>query len=225
MRAVVAAVVLLAFAPSAYAAVAQSAVSTAHDKAENLAEMVLPRDKIIASRAPELQDAVAEQLGHDQRIAALEKTHPGITTAVIQAARDEVAKSYGTTVDLLRHDVAEIYRAQFTSLEIGKLIGFYATPTGQAMIAMSAETSGDTASATDTERKQKAAAMLQNPSPQIKADLIKLMQTGLLPKIHALNPQIAALSARRFDDIDKIAETALPQREDAAIAAFLKDHP
>ena len=68
-------------------------------------------------------------------------------------------------------------------------------------------------------------ALLQSPDEQTKADLTALMQSGLLPKIRAINPPVAALSARRFDDVATLVEAALPGRIEATIASFTGKAP
>lgn len=194
----------------------------AHDNAVRLATVVLPRAETVAVRVPRFEAIFAEDLKDDARMVALEKTHPGITKAVAAAARDEAAKAYGTAIDLLQADVAKLYRDKFTAPEQATLIAFFSSPTGQAMVAMSAGSSGDTASAFETDRRAKAIAYLQNLDDGAKADLTKLIDSGLLPKVRAINPEISALSTRRFDDVSKIIDAALLKRIDATIAAFKK---
>ena len=62
--------------------------------------------------------------------------------------------------------------------------------------------------------------MLRNPSDAMKRDLTALMESGLLPKIRAINPDIAALSARRFDDVSNIIIGALPARVEATTESY-----
>ena len=128
------------------------------DNAVHLATVVLPRDATIAVRVPRFEAAYAEDLNDDARMVALEKTHPGIIKAVAAAARDEAAKAYGTAIDLLQADVAQLYRDKFTAPELATLVAFFSSPTGQAMVAMSAGSSGDTASAFEADRRAKAIA-------------------------------------------------------------------
>ncbi len=173
-------------------------------------------------RVPRFEAAYAEEMKDDAELVALEKTHPGINKAVAAAARDEAAKAYGAAIDLLQADVAKIYRDKFTATELATLIAFFSSPTGQAMVAMSAGSSGNSASEFEADRRAKAIVYLQNLSDVAKADLTKLIDSGLLPKVRAINPEVSALSTRRFDDVSKIVEAALPKRIEVVIAAFPK---
>jgi hypothetical protein len=202
------------------AAVAQTPLPALETNAQTLAGIVLPREQFLAIRVPRFDAAYAEELKEDAEIIALEKTHPGITKAVAAAASDEALKGYGAALTLLQTDVAKLYASKFTAPELATLITFFSSETGQAMIIMSAGASGDTASEFETNRRARAMALIQNPSDATKRDLTMLMQSGLLPKIRAINPEIAALSERRFDDVSDIVTAALPARIEATITAF-----
>lgn len=206
-------------APTVQAQVAPVPVA-APTLAAQLAGIVLPREQFLAIRVPRFDAAYAEELAGDDDIIALEKTHPGITTAVAAAGSDEARKAYGEALTLLQSDVGKLYASKFTAPELATLIRFFSSETGQAMITMSAGSSGDTASEFETNRRAKAMALIQNPSDATKRDLTMLMESGLLPKIRAINPEIAALSAKRFDDVSTIIEAGLPARVDATIKAF-----
>lgn len=205
--------------PAAQAQVAPAPVA-AQTPAAQLAGIVLPREQFLAIRVPRFDAAYAEELAEDEKIIALEKTHPGITKAVAAAGSDEARKGYGAALTLLQNDVAKLYAGKFNGPELATLISFFSSETGQAMIVMSAGASGDSASDFETNRRAKAMALIQNPSDATKRDLTMLMESGLLPKIRAINPEIAALSAKRFDDVSTIVEAALPARVEATIKAF-----
>lgn len=209
----------LLVAPVAAAQVAPLS-AVVQNNAQRLAALVLPREQFLTIRVPRFDAAYAVEVADDARLSALEKTHPGITKAVKAAAHEEAEKGYGSALTLLQTDVAKLYASKFTAPELAKLIGFFSSETGQAMIVMSAGSSGDTASEFETNRRAKAMALIQSPSRATKRDLTMLMQSGLLPKIRAINPEIAALSARRFDDVNTIVEAALPARVEATIKAF-----
>lgn len=209
----------VAMAPGG-AVLARTPLPALETNAQTLATIVLPREPFLAIRVPRFDAAYAEELESDEAIIKLEKTHPGITKAVAAAGSDEARKCYDAALTLLQNDVAKLYASNFTVAELGTMITFFAGETGQAMIAMSAGSSGDTASEMETSRRAKAMAFLQNPSETTKRDLTALMESGLLPKIRAINPQIAALSAQRFDDVSTMVEAALPARVEAAIKAF-----
>jgi hypothetical protein len=209
----------LLFAPSAHAQVAPASAAV-QSNAQHLAAIVLPRDQFLAIRVPRFDAAYAQELTKDARLIALEKTQAGVTKAVKVAAHSEAEKGYGAALTLLQTDVAKLYASTFTAPELTQLIRFFSSETGQAMIVMSAGSSGDTVSEFEINRRAKAAALIQNPSPTTKSDLTVLMRSGLLPKIRAINPEIAALSARRFDDVSTIVKAALPARVEATIKAF-----
>jgi hypothetical protein len=193
-----------------------------HNVSQKLANMVLPRDALVAARLPEFEALSAEEHRADPKMIALEKSQPGIIDAVIAASRDEAAKSCDKAIDLLRTDVAKLYAQKFKPEELQTLVTFFSTPVGQAMIMMSAQTSGITPSALEAERRKKLIAALQNPDEQAKADLTKLMESGLVPKIQAIAPEISALAARRFNDINDMLEAALPARIEQTIANYSK---
>lgn len=192
----------------------------AQSPAEQLATLVLPREQFLAIRVPRFDAAYAIDIVDDTRLIALEETHPGVMDAVKTAAHDEALKGYGAALTLLQTDVAKLYASKFTAPELATLITFFSSETGQAMIIMSAGSSGDTASEFETNRRAKAIAMIQNASDATKRDLTMLMDSGLLPKVRAINPEVSALSTRRFDDVSTIIEAALPARVEATIKAF-----
>jgi hypothetical protein len=215
----VGALVALAAAPNG-AAIARTPLPALETNAQTLANLVLPREQFLTIRVPRFDAAYAVEIEGDARLVALEKTYPGITKAVQAAAHDEAEKGYGAALTLLQNDVAKLYASKFTAPELGTLIRFFSSETGQAMIIMSAASSGDTASEFETNRRAKAMASIQNPTEAAKRDLTMLMQSGLLPKVRAINPEISALSTRRFDDVSTIVEAALPARVEATIKAF-----
>ena len=156
----------------------------------------------------------------DDELIALEKTDPGISKAVAAAAHEEAEKAFGAALPLLQNDVAKLYAGKFNDAELSQLITFFSSETGQAIIIMSATSSGDTVTEFEASRRAKAAAMLQSLSETNKRDLTVLMESGLLPKVRAINPDIAALSAQRFDDVSKIIVAALPARVEATIETY-----
>jgi hypothetical protein len=204
---------LLALAPLA------AATAQAPDRAAELARAVLPRDKAIAVRVPRFDAAFAIRLATDARITALEPRHPGLTKAVAAAAHDEAVKAYGAAVDRLQAEAAQLYRTRFSPAELAVVATFFASPTGRTMIDLSMESSGDTAGEFEADRRQRLMALLKDPDEQTKADLTRLIQSGLLPKIQALAPEVSALSTRRFDDAATLVDAALPARIDATIAS------
>ena len=206
--------------PVGTVAPAVTPVSVVQSSAERLAAIVLPREQFLAIRVPRFDAAYAEEMKDDDELIALEKTHPGITKAVAAAAHEEAEKGYGAALTLLQNDVAKLYASKFNDAELGTLITFFSSETGQAMIIMSAASSGDTATEFETSRRAKAMDMLRNPNDAMKRDLTALMESGLLPKVRAINPDIAALSARRFDDVSKIILASLPARVEATIEAY-----
>jgi hypothetical protein len=193
-----------------------------HDAADSLAAIVLPRDATIAMRLPRFDTLFARRMKDDKRLSELESTHPGITSAVTVVARDEAAKSYGRAIDALQADTAALYRARFTERELHTLAGFFSSKTGQPLIKLSAGASGDTSTEFETDRRRKAIDMFGNPDAQTKADLNGLLESGLLPRMQALAPEISALSARRFDDVARTFDAALPSRIDAVVATYTK---
>lgn len=188
------------------------------DMATRLAETVLPSSAILAVRIPRFSAAYAEELKDDARIAGLEKTYPGITEIISVVARAEAVKAYRQALDLLQRDAAQIYRDAFAPAELQTLKGFFDGPTGQAMIAMSAESSGPSPTSFEADRRAKAIAYLQNIDDAGKRDLKSLIDSGLLPKVRAINPKIAALSSERFDDAAKFIDAALPARIEEVVA-------
>ncbi len=210
---------VFAVAPTS-TAVARAPLPAVETNAQTLANLVLPREQFLAIRVPRFDAAYAVEIADDARLLALEEAHPGIIKAVKAAAHDEAQKGYGAALTLLQVDVAKLYASKFSAPELATLIRFFSSETGQAMIIMSAASSGDTATEFETNRRAKAMAMIQNPSDATKRDLTALMQSGLLPKVRAINPEISALSERRFDDVSNIVEAALPARVEATIKAF-----
>ena len=199
---------------------ATTPVTVAENSGQRLAAIVLPREDFLAIRVPRFDAAYAEEMKEDDELIALEKTHPGISKAVTAAAHEEAEKAYGAALTLLQNDVAKLYASKFNDAELAQLITFFSSETGQAIIIMSATSSGDTATEFEASRRAKAVAMLQSLSETNKRDLAALMESGLLPKVRAINPEIAALSARRFDDVSNIIIGALPARVEATIEAY-----
>jgi hypothetical protein len=195
------------------------------DPAARLAAVVMPINRAVAVRVPRAEAQFAETFAADARIAALEARRPGLRGKLAAVVRDAATDAYAQAGEQLQADAAGIYRERFSADELATLTRFFTSPTGQAMIALSIEAEGDTARAFEADRRQKLLAMLQNPSAQTKADLTMLMNSGLLPKVRATNPPIAALSARRFGDVDTLLTASLPGRIDQVIAAHTKEAP
>jgi NADH dehydrogenase/NADH:ubiquinone oxidoreductase subunit G len=187
-------------------------------RAQQLATTVLPLNEMLAVRVARFAAAYDLQLKDEARFIALEKQYPGISQAIAVVAREEATKAYREATELLQRDVAKIYGARFTDDELGKLLSFFSSQTGQAMITMSIASSGETASDFLADRRRKALAFLQNIDAQGKADLAAFMESGLQAKARAVGPEVSALSARRFADVDTIFKAALPARIDAVIA-------
>ena len=223
MRLALAFLVVISAVPAAAQTVPlPAATPTAADAAQQLASLVLPREAYVALRVRSFEEGFAAAMNSNPQLATLEKTKPGITKAVAAAAREEATEAFGAATDLLQTDAAQIYRRRFTAQELRTLIGFIAGPTGKAMVTMSMEATGDTASQVTADRRAKAKAMFENPDATTKAELTKLIVSGLLPKLRTTGPEIIALSARRFDDVDKLLEAALPPRIEATIDAYSK---
>jgi hypothetical protein len=211
---------LLALGPAQAAPAAGAPAAATVDGASALAAAVLPTETLVAARLPRFEAMFAEEIAADGELAAIEKEHPGVKQAVTQAARDEARGAYARAADLLRADVAQLYRSRFTPAEIATISRFFNTPTGKALVALSAGSSGDTASQFEADRQRRLLATLQQPDDQAKADLGALAATGLLPKMQAVRPEVSAISARRFDDVDTILSTTLPARIAATIKTF-----
>jgi Uncharacterized protein conserved in bacteria (DUF2059) len=187
-------------------------------KGQQLARIVLPVGEHLGIRVLRFSKVYAVELKEDARFVALEKTYPGISESFAVAAREEATNAYERSIALLQDDVAKIYAANFSDAELDKLTAFFQTPTGAAMITLSAASGGDTASEFEADRRAKALAFVQNIDEQGKRDLTLFIQSGLQPKARALAPEISALTARRFDDASNFLEAALPARIDAVIA-------
>ncbi len=210
------------FSQTAGATKATVSAPAVDDNAAQLAKIVLPREATIAVRLPRFDATYAENQSNKKRLAALETSRPGITAAVSLAARDEAAKAYGTVIDLLQADIAVIYRENFTAAELTALIAFFSSSTGQALVTLSVGSGGETPSAFEADRRAKATATLKNLDDVAKADLTKLMQSDVLSKVRAINPEISALSTSRFFDVSLIIDVNLPHRIEAEIATFPK---
>jgi Uncharacterized protein conserved in bacteria (DUF2059) len=216
--------VVIAIALPGTPAISQGAppAAIAFTQAQQLARTVLPDGEILGIRLLRFSKAYATELKTGPRFVALEKQYPGISDVFAVVARDEALQAYRRAIALLQEDAAKIYAANFTDVELAKLISFFRTPTGAAMITMSAASGGDSASDFEADRRAKAIAFLQKGDAQMKRDLTPFIQSGLQPKARAIAPQISALSARRFDDVSIFLEAALPARIDAVIARAKK---
>lgn len=210
----------LALAPISGVALADVPATTAvtPTKAQQLARIVLPVGEHLGIRVQRFSTAYAIELKVEERYVALEKAYPGISESFAVVAREEATKAYERSIALLQDDVAKIYAANFSDAELDQLTAFFRTPTGAAMITLSAASGGDTASEFEADRRARALAFVENIDEQGKRDLTLFMQSGLQPKARALAPEISALSARRFDDASNFLEAALPARIDAVIA-------
>jgi Uncharacterized protein conserved in bacteria (DUF2059) len=214
--------IVLAFLTIPERAFAETIPGSISSVAKELADIVLPREQLITVRMPRFEADFVADLKNDPELVSLEKTQPGITDAVMIAAREEGAEAYGKAIDFLRDDIARLYNRNFSPDELQKLIDFFSTPTGQAMIELSAGADGDTASDFETDRRAKLMAMFENPDDATKADLTMLMNSGLMPKIVKARPEISALSERRFGDVTTLLMASLDDRIEAVKAAYPK---
>ena len=189
-------------------------------EALRLAEALLPTEQLLALRLPRFKASYAEELATDAEVAALEKRYPGVTKAIAAAAREEAAAGYRTAIGLLRDDAAKLYASRVNAADTAALVRFFSSNVGRMLVTLSAGSAGDTPTSFEADRRRKAIEALRNLGPEGQRELMALQTSGLADRMKALAPDVAALSARRFGDVDTLIRARLPASRTRAVAAF-----
>ena len=220
MRGILAALTMLA-APAFAQTAAVPVVAPVRADAHRLAAVLLPTEQLLPLRLPRFEALYAEELAADPEVTALEKRHPGVTRAIAASAREDAAAGYRDAIGQLRDDAARLYGARVDPADIATLIRFFSTDVGRTLVTLSAGSAGDTPTAFEADRRRKAIETLQNLGPEGQAELLALQRSGLAGRMRALSPEVAALSARRFGDVDRLIRTRLPASRARAVQAYL----
>lgn len=186
------------------AAASESGSPAAKQAASELARMVAPKVIMIPLNMKWAEKSIEELPKLNEDSGALEAEFPGIHNAMWMAAKDEMRSQLEVDLPRLWSRLEQLYLTEMTEQEIRGLISFYATPTGQRLIAAmygdsdlqpmikSVATSEDGSvseqafQAVTEDAKQKALANA-DIDPQ---DLVPLMSAMPLAKMRAVGEKV-----------------------------------
>lgn len=189
---------------------------SARQAAAALAQTVAPREIMIPLNLKWAEKGMEELPKLNAESGALEREYPGIHQTMWLAAKDEVRAQLEKDIPDLWRRLERLYVAEMTESEIRALLNFYATPTGQRLIAAmygnsdlqpmieSMATSGDGNASEQsfkdvTENAKRKAIANANIEPK---DILPLMSSLSLPKMRAIGQKVqqAALEWVNEDD-------------------------
>lgn len=126
-----------AAASAASAAAAQTAAPATHSPAAELFETITEPERLVATGRQKAREQFMAGLRSQPNAVALDKQRPGLFDAAARAIDAELQLAYAGFIDKARARFASALEAQMTPEEIGQVIAFYRTPTGQRMLAQS----------------------------------------------------------------------------------------
>lgn len=154
-----------------------------------------------------LNDTMPKTLASDPAFVAMEKEHPGITHAMIEAMRPIIVDESIRRLPVLWARLENIFARSFTAAELKTLIDFYASPTGVRVIKAMGEGSdfsrmlgtmvaNDKANVTADDLRAGvqagAAEVIRTATPEDIKAMEALMATSAGQKMRAVTPQIQA---------------------------------
>lgn len=192
------------------------AVAARRDKALRLAR-VLASDQFVV----EAGDDAYIKLTRDAMLAspdvqAMEKQHPGVVDAMVRASLPVTKVQLRRRLPQLWDKLADFYLANFTPLELDQALTFYASPTGQKMIAqliarirpnaVAAElkknpTGGVSAGALRSDVQATVPGIVGTLTAKDQAVLLAFSRTAAFARIQKIGPQVQELQVAWMRDV------------------------
>lgn len=152
-----------------------SATAALQAKSARLAKLYFAEAKGRAVGAREFRKNFLAGINAQPAALEAEKKHPGIINAGLQAGLVRLDKAYDELMPRLNLRLAGFFAERFSNAELDQAIAFYASPTGQKALSLTAER-------TDTSALSKRLA--EDPKVGISSDdLLKLLGPNLVSEL------------------------------------------
>lgn len=192
---------------------------------------VLNSEQIIIGDSGSDQRALAlaaQIMAGNPDFAALDKEYPGISRELMEALLPLINRSSRERLPQLWERQAALYGRNFNAGELQTLILFYQSPTGQKLIRLMMDKMDSTRSVAELSKRgdvsagavladvqatgQKVAAEMDETD---KAALLRLIGSGLMPRIQAISLETQQLALSWYDE-------SAPWEEEAMEKAILR---
>ena len=231
---------LFAAAPPISVAAQPPASATAdaeHGKIASELTRVLNSENLMRAQIGKMLDeTLPKTFAASPDFAAMEREHPGVTTAVIDAMRPIILRGTLARLPELTARLSPIYARSFTTAELRTLLDFYTSPAGQRVIKAMGEGAdfsrllGDmiaSDSATVTTEGLRAglesgkAQVMRTATPEDFKTMEALFATDLGAKMRAVAPKVQAESVAWGNDPDPELDAQVETAVKNAITRYL----
>jgi hypothetical protein len=221
---------------SAQALEKSASITAPADQALTLAQLMSPRDLLVAMEVREFDRHFVPSLRADADLKSLEDEYPGMFDAMHKVTRGLVSKGTGRTVDQLHGALAALIQEQFSAADVVELINFYRSPVGQKTVqqmAGAADASQIYQQAVEQEdfkltpefiaeqNQQNARKAAQTFTPDEQAQMIMFMAKQSFTKLARAQPQIRKILAEKMNAPDPEFDREVEQAMSSAIAQHI----
>lgn len=234
----IAALLLAAAAPISVAAQAPAsvAVDAEHEKIAGELTRVLNSEALMRAQIGKmLDDTLPKTFAASPDFAAMEREHPGITKAVIDAMRPIILNGTLSRSPALTARLTPIYARSFTTAELHTLLDFYTSPAGQRVIKAMGEgadfsrllsdmIANDGTATTEGLRagvQSGAAEVIRTATPDDIKTMEALFATSLGAKMRAVSPKVQAESVAWGNEPDPELDAQVESAVKDAITRYL----
>ncbi|BCA59308.1 DUF2059 domain-containing protein [Sphingomonas sp. HMP6] len=201
-----------------------------------IAKMLNPEKETLAGLDTVVRTMLQKMLAADPNIAAMEKDHPGFTTAGSEAIRSTTMTIMRERLPILWSRMGAAYARRLSVAELRQTLEFYQSAAGQRLVQATLKGIDPSAlvdkqiaepdrkieagelSATLSASATKAAA---NATSEDRTALSNFTFTPLGLKVRELNPEMLKIAADWSNERDTTAEKRIADATAAAMAPFL----
>lgn len=232
MLAVAAPISVMAQAPASATADAE------HQKlAGELAGVLNSEELMRAQIGKMLDDTLPKTFEASPDFAAMERDHPGVTKAVIEAMRPIMIKSMLTRLPSLSARLTPIYARSFTTAELHTLLDFYTSPAGTHVIKAMGEGSDFSRLVNDMVASKNGTAtpegvhagvlsgvaeVVRTATPEDMKAMEALAATSAGKKLHAIGAEVQAASLAWGNEPDPELDAQVESAVKDAVIKFIR---
>ena len=183
-----------------------------HIKLANELAGVLNSEALLRAQISKmLDDTLPKTFAASPDFAALEREHPGVTRAMIDAMRPIILNGTLTRLPTLTARLAPIYAQSFTTAELHTLLDFYTSPTGMRVIKAMGE---------GADFSRLLGDMVASNSATVTTEGVRAgIQSGAAEVIRTATPEdIKAMMALASTDTGKKMREVAPKVQAASVA-------
>jgi hypothetical protein len=213
------------------------AAAAIHADALQLAELMAPRDVMLAGELRQFDLHFRQTILNGRTVEEVDGEYPGLTDAIVAAARPLVVKAAGRALDEIYPKVGQVIQARLTGDEIAQLQTFYRTGAGRTIVRGMAATADAGAiykqaveqpDAPVTEQqvashiRSAAAKASENFSDADKSALLEFMKMPVFPKLAGMQPSIRQIVADAHNRKDPELEAVMDETLAEAASAHMR---